>query len=172
MQQLSAGCLCFPLQDAGHNYRLDHSSGSNASLAAASRKKGGLQGTTLSLLKLCFERAVDSGARRPWAWVGPWPLSGSAAVHPWAHALRLCLCPPPCLDCSTPTPFSCCPAPAVDEDHNGDVLLLRYLLCLLHQDLAARAEVGEVAGMLEGLAGLPRMAACRETHTATQAAAP
>ncbi|KAL4458450.1 hypothetical protein ABPG75_013315 [Micractinium tetrahymenae] len=87
------------IKDAGHNYRLDHSGGSAASamLAASSRKKGGLLGTTLSLLKLCFDRAVDS----------------------------------------------------VDEDHNGDVLLLRYLLALLHQDLAARIAVFAAYGVAE-----------------------
>ncbi|KAL4855002.1 Cilia- and flagella-associated protein 45 [Chlorella vulgaris] len=84
------------VKDAGHNYRLDHSSSSL--LASGGRKKGGQLRTCLELLRLCAERAVDS----------------------------------------------------IDEDHNGDVLLLRYLCSLLHQDLTARlavaaawADVGE-----------------------------
>ena len=46
------------------------------------------------------------------------------------------------LPCSH-TPPPCLPKLAVDsveEDHNGDILLLRYLLGLLQQDLRARLQ--------------------------------
>ena len=43
------------LQDAGHNWRLDHHEGSAALLA--DRKKGGQLGSVLQLLKLCVDRA-------------------------------------------------------------------------------------------------------------------
>lgn len=57
------------LQDAGFNYRLDHSAaGTSYSMASATRKKGGLMDNTFQLLHLCFDRAVDSGAR--WLSVG------------------------------------------------------------------------------------------------------
>lgn len=47
---------------------------------------------------------------------------------------------------------------SVEEDHNGDVLLLAYLLALLQQDLRARlqASQGVAAVVRRGLGGLRR----------------
>ncbi len=77
------------------------------------------------------------------------PRGGAARLHvllAGAHATA-CSWPEMCALAPAP-PSSRVPFPAVQEDHNGDVLLLRYLLCLLHQDLAARIAVGRPAGIV------------------------
>ena len=131
-----------PPQDAGHNYRVDNRpSGSflDASAASASRKKGGHKSTLFDLLTLFFDRAVDSG-RWGWGGVGEWAggswMGRGRCGRRWLLSSR---CFPVCQsDCTSSRIALGC---AVQDDYNGDVLLLRYLLCLLREDLAARLVV-------------------------------
>lgn len=64
-ESLQISCL----QEAGHNYRVDHDR--TGLTAGSNRKKGGHLDSTLKLLRLCLDRAADSGGVG-WGGVGVW----------------------------------------------------------------------------------------------------
>lgn len=124
-------------QEAGHNFWVDHpQEGGRAALWGAPRKEKHHLANPFELIKLCFERAgaVPGGVGQDS------PVGGNRAAAPAPqvsqHHVALCAVLPA--------------ARSADEDFNGDVLLLRYLLELIGGDLEARLQVREAVGWLKG----------------------